>query len=715
MRDGKNSFMKQWMLGLTACLMVCQPICSQVVQKQDSIQEVVVTGTGTSHLLKDAPVQTEVISRQMLRQYGGSSLEDILSGLAASFAFNEGDMGSQLQMNGLGNSYILILVDGKRLHGENGGENDLGVIDPHLIERIEIVKGAASALYGSDAIAGVINIITRKHNDALSLESTTRYDLYNGLQLHDGIGFKTGRLKSYTNFHMKQSDGWQNTSTEDPHQTEFLITDSKNKTVNRHANWRLAQRLTYEVADGLELYAEGDIYWKRIYRPSGSHPGVDIKTYDLRYNDAAAAVGGKWALRGGHYLTLDADWNRHAYTYDFTAVTLTDGNHNGRPTSYFPYYPGQSQLQSDQQRTMAHLKGVFLLPYGNRLSTGLEWRYDWLKAPHRVAGGNATDNTEAFYVQDEFSLIPWLNITGGLRLNHNEQFGWQLTPKLSAMVKVGDLRIRSSWAQGFKSPTPKELHYRYVRDMNGTYLYLGNTALKPQTSNYFSLGAEYTRGGFTLTATVYHNQVDDMIALVTLPNGKVPGDLYAQYQPLKTRQYQNLEQAKTKGVDVSLRYSIKGEWTFGAAYSYLDTDAKVYDTEHDVLRDVVIDGMPHHKASCHATWSHRFTDKYQLGIGIYGRCSSKRYYQLNGNGKGYQLWKLSTSHDISYDKTSLMRIEAGIDNIFGYVDRTPHGLHLGTTTPGRTIYASLAIRLNKGKKLTNQIKSNFNQNNYEQD
>jgi outer membrane receptor for ferrienterochelin and colicins len=149
---------------------------AQDVAKEATLQEVVVTGTGTQHLLKNAPVQTEVITHQMLRQYGAHSLQDILGALSSSFAFNEGDMGSQIQMNGLGNAYILILIDGKRLHGDNGGENDLSLIDPHNIEKIEIVKGASSALYGSDAIAGVINIITRKHdNDAFLFENTTRY------------------------------------------------------------------------------------------------------------------------------------------------------------------------------------------------------------------------------------------------------------------------------------------------------------------------------------------------------------------------------------------------------------------------------------------------------------------------------------------------------------------------------------------------------------
>ena len=102
--------------------------------------------TGTQHLLSNAPVQTEVITSKMLAGYAGKSIEDILSGLTASFAFSEDDMGSQMQLGGLGNSYILILIDGKRIHGDVGGQNDLSLIDPQNIEKIEIVKGASSAL-----------------------------------------------------------------------------------------------------------------------------------------------------------------------------------------------------------------------------------------------------------------------------------------------------------------------------------------------------------------------------------------------------------------------------------------------------------------------------------------------------------------------------------------------------------------------------------------
>ena len=692
------------------------------IWRSDSLQEVVVTGTGTQHLLKNAPVQTEVITSRMLKDYGGKSLEDILAGLTASFAFNEDDMGSQMQLNGLGNDYILVLIDGKRIHGDVGGQNDLSLIDPQNIEKIEIVKGASSALYGSDAIAGVVNIITKKRNEGFLIENTTRGGSYGDLRQHNGLGLAIGRLKSYTNFHLQHSDGWQNTSIEDPRQTEFLIEDSRNMTVNRHTNWQVSERLTYEPLKGLELYAEGSTYWKRIYRPSGKY-SADMKFYDMEYRNQSLAAGGIWKWNKTDQLTLDVNWDRHAYYYYYTAEwAMGDGlDQRGNFTTYYPYFRDDEVLQSDQRRTMAHLKGIFSLPYNNRLSGGLEWRHDYLEAPMRVDGGVAKDNTAAAYVQDEFSHVftPRLsaNITAGLRLNHNEQFGFRLTPKVSGMLSIGEnIRLRATWSQGFKTPTPKEQHYRYVKYMNATYLYIGNEDLTPQTSNYYAVSGEWNWQGLNVTVTGYLNNVDNMITLVTIPNSQAPAEYIVTYDPRKTRQYQNLESAKTKGIDVSVRYRLNRDWMLGASYSYLDTDAKKYDTTHDRLVDVTIDGMAHHKGSWFATWNHAFSQKYNMGLGLYGRMSSKRYYQIDGDGKGYQIWRLSTNHEFPVSKKWLFRVEAGIDNIFDYVDRTYHGLHLGTTTPGRTVYGTLTVRFTQGKKLRfSNNKSNLKSNNNEED
>ena len=695
------------------------------VWRQDSLQEVVVTGTGTQHLLKDAPVQTEVITSRMLRQYGGKSIEDILAGLTASFAFSEGDMGSQMQLNGLGNNYILILIDGKRIHGDVGGENDLGLIDPHNIEKIEIVKGAQSALYGSDAMAGVINIITKRHNEAgIYADNTTRYGAHNDLRQHNSVAFAFGKCFSQTNFQLQRSDGWQNTAEE--WAEGMVLTDSKNKTVNKFHNWQVAERLTYKPLHNLELYAEGSYYKKNILRPTnGRHPSCDVYTYDLRYNNASASVGGKWNLPNKDYITLDVDWNKHAYYYDYTAkhydyVLLQGEEYGDQNGEWFSVamLPGQSKLQSDQQRLMAQLKGIFYLPCNNTMNAGAEYRYDYLKAPERTETGTADDWTAALYVQDEWNMIRWLNVTAGLRLVDNRNFGLRLTPKVSAMLSAGDFRFRLGWSQGFKTPTVKELYYRYLHLMgSSTFFNIGNTSLDPQTSNYYSAGLEYRGRRLTASLTAYLNKLDRMIALVNVDAGEIPPGVTTAYlgdgsSKVQARMYKNMDDAQTSGLDATLSFKVTKELTVSGAYSYLDTEANLYDASKDRTETVVIDGTAHHKWSASAIYSHTFCPTYKLGISLTARGSSKRYYQNNGDGKAFHIWRLNTTHDLGkQDKLFAFKVDAGIDNIFNYVDRTMRPYHLGNNTSGTTLYASLSVRFNYGKRVKHNnlsTKSNYN-------
>lgn len=697
------------------------------IWRSDSLQEVVVTGTGTQHLLKNAPVQTEVITQKMLRQYGGKSLEDILAGLTASFAFNEGDMGSQMQLNGLANSYILILIDGKRIHGDVGGENDLGLIDPHNIEKIEIVKGAQSALYGSDAMAGVVNIITKKHTEkGVFVDNSTRYGSHNDLRQHNSLVLTFGDFSSQTNFQMQRNDGWQNTAEE--YAEAMVLTDSKNKTVNKFKNWQIAERLTYKPLKSLELYAEGSYYKKNILRPqNGTHPSCDVYTYDLRYNNASASLGGKWYPRGEKsevrgkrdYITLDVDWNKHAYYYDYTAkhydyVLLQGEEYGDQNGEWFSVamLPGQSKLQSDQQRVMGLLKGIFYLPYENTLNAGAEYRYDYLKAPERTETGTASDQTAALYVQDEFNMLEWLNITAGLRLVDNRSFGLRLTPKISAMLSVGDFRFRLGWSQGFKTPTVKELHYRYLHVMgSSTFFNIGNTNLDPQISNYYSANIEYRGRNFTASVTGYLNKLDNMIALVNVSPGEIPAGITTAYlgdgsTNVQARMYKNMDDARTCGLDFTLSYKVMKGLTLNAAYSYLDTKAHLYDEKTERMNTVVIDGTAHHKWNASAMYSHTFSPSYALGISLSTRGSSTRYYQNNGNGKAYQIWRINTTHDLGkQDKMLAYRLEAGVDNIFNFADRTMRPYHLGNNTSGTTVYGTFSIKFNYGKRVKKHILS----------
>lgn len=685
----------------------------------DSIQEVVVTATGTSNLLRNAPVQTEVITRKMLDSYGGKSIEEILGGLTSSFAFNEGDMGSKAQLSGLGNSYILILIDGKRLHGDNGGENDLGLIDPQNIEKIEIVKGAQSALYGSDAIAGVVNIITKKHStEGLLLENTTRYGSHNDVRQHNGVAFSIGKVQSYTGFQLQHNDGWQNTAEE--YAEGKVQSDSRNKTVNKFTNWQISEKITYNPRKDLELYAEGSFYRKGIYRPTnGKYASCDVYTYDLLYRNMSASAGGKWFtnLQKKDNITLNIDWNRHAYYYQYTSKTYEDAYIDGELEHGIPFYAGQERLQSDQQRLMAQAKGIFHLPYKNTLNVGAEFRHDYLKAPMRTDNGSASDNTGAVYAQDEFNMLSWLNITAGARLVDNANYGLHFTPKLSAMLSAGNFRFRLGWSQGFKSPTVKELYYRYLHVMgSSTFFNIGNTDLKPQTSNYFSGNIEYRSNRFTISATAYYNKLDNMIALVNVPVDEIPKGITTAYlgdgsSKVTARMYKNLENAKTYGVDVNLTYNILNDLTLTGSYSYLGTKANTYDSDHDKMTEAVIDGMAHHRWNASLIYSHRFCPTYRLGASISTRGSSKRYYENNGDGKGYQIWRVNTSHDFGKASAKLAyRVELGVDDIFNYKDTTMHPYHLGTTVSGTTFYVAFSVKFNQGKKIKKETSNKYNSN-----
>lgn len=685
-----------WLAGLVLLSLSAEVSAQSNVAMQDSIPEIVVTGTGTEHYLKDAPVQTEVISRKMLDSYAGATLEDILSGLCASFDFSAGDMGANMQLGGLGNGYILILVDGKKMHGDVGGQNNLGLIDPARIERIEIVKGAASALYGSDAIAGVVNIILKKHRENILIENTSRGGSYGEFRQSNTVQFKVGKFTSSTNFQLKHSDGWQNTTYEDPNRYEYPITNSINKTVNRYTDWQVAQRFDYQATKDLSLYADGSFYRKRIYRPCGV---PDYKTYDFLYRNSSVATGGKLKLKNSNSIMLDVNYDSHAYYYMYTRETWDKEYDDSGKEISFPYFPGDKGLQSDQSRLLLQLKGIFNLPYFNRLSVGTDTEINWLDAPRRLdEKDQVSDYTTSFYAQDEWTPIERLNITAGGRLTVNQNFGVRITPKVSALYKLGAFNLRATYSEGFKTPTLKELHYRYIRQMSIISLNLGNTELDPQTSRYVSGGLEYNGTRFSINVTGYCNWVDNMITLVTIPLSQAPGDLVVTYDPARVRQYQNMDDARTYGVDVNAKWTPVQSLTLTGGYSYLDTEANQYDEEDQVMKHVIIDGMAHHRATVSAIWTHAWRrSNYRLGIGVYGRIQSKRYYQDDGNGKAYNLWRLNTRHQFKLGKRWNAEVNAGIDNIFNYYETTYHSLNYGTTTAGRTFYGSLMIQFGQKK------------------
>ena len=173
--------------------------------------------------------------------------------------------------------------------------------------------------------------------------------------------------------------------------------------------------MAWNPTQQLELYAEGSWYQKGIYRKSGKYPKYDVYNYDLKYKNASAVAGMQWTTNRGDLVTADVSWNKHAYYHAFTSTTLAEGfDEDGNFILDYPYFTGQKLLMSNQERTMFNLKGVFALNPTNKLSAGIEARYDYLKAPASIKGRTADDNTEAIgifrfqvvWIKEEIRHLP---------------------------------------------------------------------------------------------------------------------------------------------------------------------------------------------------------------------------------------------------------------------------------------------------------------------
>ncbi len=645
------------------------------------LEEVVVTGTGTEHYLKDAPVQTEVITRRALEQFQARSMEELLAGLSPSLTFHDGSMGSHIQLNGLNNDYILILIDGKRMNGDVGGQNDLNLLNPANIERIEIVKGAASSLYGSDAIAGVINIITKKHHDKTEFTSTSRVGAYGDVRESASLGLTIGKVKSMTGMNFHHTDGWRNTDLQWNQQQ--LKPGSTMKTVNRSTNYTLTESLDWNVNDRLSLTASGSCYERWVVRPHG--PWSYLPN-DFYYRNYGFAAGGKYRLGGRNYLTADLSYDRYGYFYDYKLQEVTDYFKDGDRITYFP---GQRIKQSVQRQVLGQTKGVFYIGDRHLLNTGFEYLYNHLESPHHIDGDRASVYTLAAYAQEEWTAADDVVLTAGARGTVHKETGFNLSPKIAVLYNKGDFRLRASYALGYKSPTVKELYYNYTATLGGGSLtaYHGNKDLKAQTSQYASVGVEYAGRKFQASVTAYANFLRNMIELVEI-------NLTAEEklnEIEKSKMYLNLTQARIWGVDFTFNYQPVQTLTVSGGYSFSDPRAQYPDQGADYMKYIPIDATSQHNATLNASWHHTWS-RYRLGLAVYGRYQSVRRYVEDNDADAFQTWRINTAHTLLGMKKWTLTLNVGVDNLFNYVDRTPFGRNRGTTTPGRTVYASALVK-----------------------
>jgi outer membrane receptor for ferrienterochelin and colicins len=658
---------------------------SSMMSRSYTLNPVVVTGSGHHQRLKSTATPVHVLSSQEIKEQGITTFDAALTRMMPQVSMAPNSMGSFLRLNGLGNKYILILINGQKLTGDISNNVDLNRINMARVKRIEVLDGAASSLYGSDAIAGVINIITdQPTRDLVSVTSDTRVSGHGQLTENIALDIYKNGFGSYTSFSRDQADSYRINDVE-------YVKDSETETqptiapffTGYRANL-VGQKFTYAPNEHLALNAGIDYSYKITDRPNTRKDITGGTDYEMRYKGLRWNVGGIYKFSSRNSLQADFTVDRFRYGKQYDVATKT--------------YAIDDYVQSKKQRSMeGQLKAILGLMKNSTTIFGADWRKDYLTA----TSGNINQNayTAAAFAQHEMLFFDRLTATVGLRLTYHETFNWHLTPKATLMYAPGSFRLRATYSAGFRAPGLDELYYHYFSVNRGkAQIIFGNKDLKPEKSNYFSLNAEYRSNILAVSVTGFMNRINDMVirqnidvdaASLAMLQAEFPEMTDDQAQKLERYSlYKNSDKGDVKGVQVNVSANLFRGFNMSANYVYTYARTCSGDLWTPLERSI------RNAATVAANYFHSWGN-YGLSVNINGRLQSKTYYPDYEDAPGYGIWNLNTTHSFDGLKHLYLEPSIGIDNIFDKVDRRIDSSNrkYALYSPGRMLVIGLKLKI----------------------
>lgn len=513
---------------------------------------VVVTASPVERTLKEAPASVSVITREDIESRPMTELADLLGTVEGVTLSRSGNLVPGVQIRGMGQAYTLILIDGKRVNSTNvmfrGNDYDTGWVPASEIERIEVVRGPMSSLYGSDAIGGVVNIITRKVGKAWRGSAKLDAVLPQNGEAGDGRSASASisgpvvadvlGLRVSAGYDKREADGAVNDSGQDGFQR------IENKLIGAQLVW--TPNKDHEVKLGLDAS-------KR-----------DHDSFLLEREAFSVTHQGRYGF-GMSELTLNLDETRNL-------IGAVSGQVN----------PNKANSNS--------VNGKFILPLegsGQVLTVGGEYRDDKLKDPTNLSGwpGAATTNDPvaqvsqvALFIEDEISLGDRLKITLGNRYDHHENFGGHHSPRAYAVYQITPaLTLKTGVARAFRAPTLLQgsTHWGSVSCGSATvgcYI-VGNPSLRPETSTSQEIGLHLDQGSFGAGVTLFHSELKDMIDISNRTADPVLGATYPNFvgrladgRPVFA--YENIAKVRTQGLEASFRVDFNPQWAVRGSYTY---------------------------------------------------------------------------------------------------------------------------------------------------
>ena len=654
------------------------------ISRSYNLNPVVVTGSGHHQRLKSTATPVHVLSAQEIREQGISTFDGALVRMMPQISMAPNSMGTFLRLNGLGNKYILILINGQKLSGDISNNIDLNRINMARVKRIEVLDGAASSLYGSDAIAGVINIITdQPTQNLICATSDTRVSGHGQLTESVSLDIFSKGFGSYTSFTHDRADSYRNNDLE---YVKGSDTETQSSIAPLFTGYRsniVGQKFTYAPNQHLALNAGLDYSYKITSRPETREDITGGTDYEMRYKGLRWNVGGIYKFTSRNSLQANFVVDRYRYGKEYDVATKD--------------YAVGDYVQSKKQRMMdGEIKAILGFTTNSTTIFGADWRQDNLTA----TSGNINEHvyTLAAYAQHEMKFLKDFTATLGLRLTHHETFNNHLTPKVALMYAPGEFRFRATYSAGFRAPGLDELYYHYFSVNRGKpQISFGNRDLKPEKSHYFSLNAEYRSQTIAVSLTGFINLIKDMVVKQNIPVDAVTLDMLRKEFPEMTDDqaskleqyavYQNSDKGDVKGVQLNVSANLFPGFNLSANYAYTYARTKSGEEWTPLERSI------RHTATIAADYHHAWK-RYSLNVNLNGRLQSKTYYPSYEDAPGYGIWNLNTTHSFDVAKWALIEPSIGIDNIFDRVDR-----RIDSTTrkyalysPGRMLVVGLKVK-----------------------
>ena len=636
---------------------------------RDSVEldPIVVTASHTPKALKDAPVVTRLITRHDIKITDATNIQDMLTqeipGLEFGFAMTQE---TSLNMSGFGGNAVLFLVDGGRMAGETMDNVDYNRMNLDNVGRIEIVKGASSALYGSNAVGGVVNIISRENLEPWTANANTRYNTF-GHEWRNGasFSFNTEKWNSQTSFQHTMIDPIdlpKPYSSEEiaielmkkmqglPYDERVLNDDSNLSRLYGQKTYNVKERLTWRPTDQLTLIGRGSYFFRTSERD----------TYDYHFNAYSAGLKGRYAWNHDRHLEL---------SYAFDQYDKANFKPDGTRTHDHDY--------SNQQHVV---HALYSHSFGkNNLILGADYLHDYLTTYQFIDNASHAQSNIDGYAQFDWNITERLNVVGSMRYDYFSASSEKaFTGRLAVVYKFPWMTFRANYASGFRAPTLKEMYMHF--DMgNMGYWIIGNPELEPEKSNNFNIAIERQKrirnsgilnGVYNFTLMGYCNIFDKRITTIDYT-----------YEGKESALYWNEDGVNVWGVDISMGHYFDWGLTLKLNYSWMHETGNVWFSQFNQPRN--------HSMTWRIGYAHRFSRNYALDAALSGRSQGKPQSGRADVDQGYTIWKLMLQHHLLRG----VHLNTAVDNLFNFKPKAYY--YTSPLTVGTSFSIGLSVDLDK--------------------